>query len=380
MVNMFIKDPIFGNINLTETEEKIIEDKHMQRLRYIRQTGFVYLIYPGATHSRFEHSLGTLYITKELTKSIGVEEDAAEDLCVAGLVHDIGHASFSHSLDRLLKRYLHTSHEELGKGIIKESDIKNVISDSGLSLNRILKMLEGKERGEVITASLGSDRLDYLLRDAYYTGATYGVIDYQQLKSKIALYNGKLSIYAQGIPSAESILLARYFMFTSVYLHHTTLIAEGMFERAVEAAIDNGYLDKTLLKTLNDFEMMNTLLSDKPSAPLLNRIIERKLFKRVFYDRVPEDFSLSEKEIEEEILKYVDLDKTELIVTKIFPKDTVENTPILSRFGKKIGTLENTSLIIKGLEEANSQNKKLLIACEKRNIFILKPTYNIVLL
>jgi HD superfamily phosphohydrolase len=365
---MFVKDPIFGNISLTNTEAKIIDDKHMQRLHYIRQTSFVYLVYPGATHSRFEHSLGTMYITNEITRSVGIEGDRAEELCIAGLVHDIGHAPFSHTLDELLEKYLHTSHEEIGRRIIEKSEIKDIINESGLSVSRILKMLKGKGKGDIVTASLGSDRLDYLLRDAHYTGTSYGTIDYQQLKSKMSLYKGRLAIYAQGIPSAESILLARYFMFTSVYFHHAALIADGMFERAVELAIVDGHFDAKLLKKFNDFDMVNALLSNKSSEPLLNKILERRLFKRAFYNNIPSIVSLNKEEIEEEILKHTDLNRTEFIVKKISPKNSVEDTPILNRQGKKVDILENASPIIRGLKEANSHSTKLLVACEKRNI------------
>ena len=359
---MFIKDAIFGNIELTPIESKLLDTPEMQRLRYVKQMGLAYLVYPGATHSRFEHSLGTMHITKVIAKEMGLEEEEVEMLAVAGLLHDIGHGPFSHTSDPILKKYLHTNHEEIGKKLTTKGKIKEILEESGLNTNDIIKKLSGKLNGEIVTASLGSDRLDYLLRDAYYTGVTYGIIDYQQIKSKMVLYRHHLAVYEQGLHPAESLLLARYFMSTAVYHHHAVVIANNMLEKAVRLAIENAELDIKEYPSLRDFELITKLTSSKASNRLIARLLERKLFKRIFVGSIEAAPEINE--IENTIIKYSGLREDEFIVVKDKQKFLTEKIPVLNRNKKRLGNVEDLSPIIKNLEK---EREDLIIASDRRN-------------
>jgi len=362
---VFVKDPVFGNIALTELEAKIIDTEEMQRLRHIKQTGFAYLVYPGAMHSRFEHSLGTMYISKEVAKGIGLEDEEAELLALAGLLHDIGHGPFSHTSDNLLKKYLNTNHEEIGKKIIREGRIGEIIEKYGFSKEEVIEKLSGKSKGELVTASLGSDRLDYLLRDAHYTGAAYGVIDYQQIKSKITIYKNKLAIYEQGIAPAESLLLARYFMFTTVYYHHAVSIASQMFEKAADLALANGELEPEAYARMNDIEAFWNILHSKVSSGLAKRLLNRRLFKRIVYKDIKKG-KTNREEIEERLINKAKLKYDEFIVFEskmMFIKE--EGTPVLNRYKKKIGTIESLSSIVKTLKE--NEVTRFIIASDRKN-------------
>ncbi|MFP3278735.1 MAG: HD domain-containing protein [Candidatus Micrarchaeota archaeon] len=359
---MFIKDAIFGNIELTPIESKLLDTPEMQRLRYVKQMGLAYLVYPGATHSRFEHSLGTMHITKVIAKEMGLEKEEVEMLAVAGLLHDIGHGPFSHTSDPILKKYLHTNHEEIGKKLTTKGKIKEILEESGLNTNDIIKRLSGKLNGEIVTASLGSDRLDYLLRDAYYTGVTYGIIDYQQIKSKMVLYRHHLAVYEQGLHPAESLLLARYFMSTAVYHHHAVVIANNMLEKAVRLAIENAELDIKEYPSLRDFELITKLTSSKASNRLIARLLERKLFKRIFVGSIEAAPEINE--IENTIIKYSGLREDEFIVVKDKQKFLTEKIPVLNRNKKRLGNVEDLSPIIKNLEK---EREDLIIASDKRN-------------
>jgi len=359
---VFIKDAIFGNIELTPIESMLLDTPEMQRLRYVKQTGLAYLVYPGATHSRFEHSLGTMHITKEIAKEMDLENEEVEMLAVAGLLHDIGHGPFSHASDPIIKKYLHTNHEEIGKRLTTKGEIKEVLEENGLDVENIIKKLSGKLNGEIVTASLGSDRLDYLLRDAHYTGVTYGIVDYQQIKSKVVLYKDRLAVYEQGLRPAESLLLARYFMSTTVYHHHAVVIANSMLEKAVRLAIENAELEIKEYPSMRDFELITKLTSSKASNKLITRLLERKLFKRVFVGSIEAAPEINE--IENAIIKYSGLREDEFIVSKDMLRFVTEKIPILNRDKKKLGNVEDLSPIIKSLEKGREE---LIIASDRKN-------------
>ena len=127
----YIRDPVFGNIELSEVEARILETKEMQRLRRIKQLGNAYLVYPGATHNRFQHSLGTMEATKRLSRQLFGSE--MEALSLVGMLHDIGHAPLSHTLDSQYEQHLGKGHEQLGLDLIFGSEIWDIISGSSIS-------------------------------------------------------------------------------------------------------------------------------------------------------------------------------------------------------------------------------------------------------
>jgi HD superfamily phosphohydrolases len=134
MPGMYIRDPLFGDIHINDVAQRLIDNEWMQRLRYIKQLGFDYLVYPAANHSRFEHSLGTMKVTSDMASKIFSEDDP--ELSIAGLMHDIGHTPFSHQSEDIATKYLKKTHEEIGASIISESSIHDVISESTLSLKK----------------------------------------------------------------------------------------------------------------------------------------------------------------------------------------------------------------------------------------------------
>ncbi|MEM0149720.1 MAG: HD domain-containing protein, partial [Candidatus Micrarchaeaceae archaeon] len=290
---MYVRDPVFGNVHLNSTEKKIVETAPMQRLRHIKQLGFVYMVYPGGTHTRFEHSLGTMHVTKTIMNNLGAYE---EEAALAGMMHDIGHAPFSHSSDPELYQYLKTQHENIGEKIIRSSEIKDIISDSGLSMGKLIKYFNGYGKGEIITGAIGSDRIDYLSRDAMHTGVAYGIIDYNRISAKFGFHKGKLAVYYEGIQGAESMLIARYFMHNSVYFHHTVRIATSMYRKALDTALEEGGLSPESLYTFTDSQMQEFLLTNKASSQLMSKVINRRLFKRAYDGAMPANLKISELE------------------------------------------------------------------------------------
>ena len=228
----------------------------MQRLRYIRQLDMTYLVFPGANHTRFEHSLGTMHVTKALLSSIDEKE---REMAYAGMLHDIGHGPFSHLSEEQIKLYLNKDHEKIGEEILRNSEIKDIISDSDLSFDKVMDYFTNPSKMDIVCGTLGSDRIDYLMRDSHYTGVAYGVIDYERLKKRIVMNKGRMAVLESGVSAAESLLLARYFMHLNVYMHHTKIIASQMFRRAIGLALDSNVMDANELSMMYDEQLIERI-------------------------------------------------------------------------------------------------------------------------
>ncbi len=248
-----IADSIHGVIHLTDLEREIIDTATFQRLRYIKQLSMGHLTYPNATHTRFAHSLGVLHIMSKVTdlarETLGLEEEQIENLRLAALLHDIGHYPYSHlmeKIDKVLlmedlveskerKRKLDASHrnypghEALGETIIKnQPDILKVLK-SDEKAQRIAdlfqrKMVADQQLSKLINSSFDMDRLDYLQRDSKAAGVPYGAVDMNYLLNSLRMSpSGMLGVEEKALPAAEQFLMARYFMYRTVYYHRTTV-------------------------------------------------------------------------------------------------------------------------------------------------------------
>ncbi len=354
---MQVRDPIYGDIEFDKTELSLLDQPEMQRLRYIRQTGFAHLVYLGANHTRFEHSIGTMEATKELSKSIGKDRP---ELYYAGLLHDIGHGPFSHISEPVISKYLKKTHEQLGREIVASTGIREIISDSSASLGKVIAYFTKEDKYSIISGAIGSDRIDYLLRDSYYTGVAYGVIDYSRIKSKIAEYKGKTAIYEQGISAAESLLIARLFMFRNVYLHHTCIIAGEMFAKAAERAIEEGALDPKNFAKMRDDEALAALMNAMDSREIVERIYARRLYKRAYNGETEGSIA---KEIESELSRN-GFDSMDYIVREYKLEPFKEDIPVLDKKGNYIGKLSKISLLV-GMLANPSNTKSMLIVATK---------------
>ncbi|ASI13359.1 HD superfamily phosphohydrolase [Candidatus Mancarchaeum acidiphilum] len=360
---MNIRDSVFKDIEISELEEKIIDDPNFQRLRYVKQGGFSSLVFPSASGSRFEHSIGTMKITKDISKSVFGEED--EELSLCGMLHDIGHAPFSHQSEPIAKKYLGKSHEDLGYEIIKKSSISDIISDSTVSLNKVLEYFSGKGKGKLVTGPLGSDRIDYLLHDSYNTGVALGIIDYSRLEHNMAYVDGKPAIYRNGIVNAESFFITRYFMYESVYMHHTISIVESMFLKAADSAVEDGYIKAEEFVKMRDFEALYKL-SQYKGSDLIDRILRRDVFKRAFYEDIGQaKFDESQLSKLNEYLESNGIPYNSYISKLISFSGADDDIIIVGKGNEKIGKLSEYSYIFNTLSKLLRERKILLVASDK---------------
>ncbi len=277
-----IRDPIHDYIELDELALALIDTPQVQRLRRIRQLGFSNLVYPGANHTRFEHSLGVYHLTGHLIEQ--VDEKEQKELMAAALLHDIGHGPFSHATEELIERYTRRCHDDVEE-LLKKGEISDVLKDHSLSPSSIAKHIRGDTYpGQIINSEIDVDRMDYLVRDAHYTGVAFGLIDHVRLIHELRFNENKLVLNIGGLQAAESLLVSRFLMHPTVYFHHVSRIAESMCVHAAEYLIENESLSPLMLKRMDDsallIEMKN---AGGYVADIANRLNERRLFKRALY-------------------------------------------------------------------------------------------------
>ena len=330
-----IRDPIHVFIRLDSDERKVLDSPPFQRLRHIHQLALTYLVYPGATHKRFEHSLGVMELASRIFDVVTDPENIYQQfpsvrdiipihrqfnhlrwkrtLRLAALCHDLGHLPFSHASEALLPQGW--DHERMTMEIILSEQMADIWKDIGVQPKDVAKLAIGPKKSkdymdielnewesilsEIITGDVfGADRMDYLLRDSYHAGVAYGKFDHYRLIDTMRILPKEgadgsqepvLGVEEGGLESAEALLLARYFMFSQIYFHPVRLIydehlsdflklwlGEGMFSTEYE-----GHLKNT------DNEVISGMISiagDKshPAHAHAERIVRRRHFKSIY--------------------------------------------------------------------------------------------------
>jgi len=239
-----INDPVFGFINIpNDFLYDIIQHRYFQRLHRIKQLGVASVVYPGAQHTRFQHSLGAMHLTSEAIKELRskgheISQDEANGVMAAILLHDIGHAPYSHVLESTIIQGVR--HEKISEILMKKMN-EEMNGALNLAIEIFQDRYHKKFLHQLVSSQLDMDRLDYLCRDSFFTGVVEGVIGSARIIKMLNVADDKLVIEKKGIHSIENYLMARRFMYWQVYLHKTSIAAEIMlikiFERAKEVAL-----------------------------------------------------------------------------------------------------------------------------------------------
>ncbi|GIR27752.1 MAG: hypothetical protein CM15mP42_07020 [Methanobacteriota archaeon] len=274
-----VRDSIHDYIDLDSLESSLVDTRPYQRLRWIKQLGSANLVYPGANHTRLEHSIGVSHLAKQMALQSDVPGDELHLVSIAGLLHDLGHSPYSHLADELP---FGKDHVDITQDIIKESQISDIFNDEGIDSREICNLIKGEHRyGSLISGDIDADRLDYLMRDSHYTGVKTGV-DTGRLVTKMSITNGELVIGESGLPVVETFLTSRSVMFPTVYFHPFSRGAELMLARATKAAILSGYFSYESFVSYTDHKFLSELDSAGGiSKSLVNDFENRKITKRV---------------------------------------------------------------------------------------------------
>jgi HD superfamily phosphohydrolase len=299
-----IKDPVHGYVYITQEEKTIIDSYPVQRLHRLRQLAGAEYVYPGANHTRFEHSVGVMYLAGMVISnpniSQHVNEDETEIIRIAALLHDVGHGPFSHVFEYLLTKNLDKTHEDLTTWIIQKSELSDIIKKAGYSPQEIGELAVGKLHkpkkaflDQIISSTVDVDKQDFIVRDTYHTGAEYGYIDIFRLIYTLDVLGENLAVEIGALSALESLLIARIESFKSIYFHRVGRAAQIMLAMAMDKA--NEELGLTRFKTpeqylaMDDYTVYTMLKNCKKSKNIINDLENRRMLKcayeKTFYEK-----------------------------------------------------------------------------------------------
>ena len=411
-----IHDSVHGSISVDGVFLDLIQTAEFQRLHDIKQLALAYLVFPGAHQTRLEHSLGTYHIAGRMCDSLELDEDEAMKIRCAALLHDVGHAPFSHTLEWFLRDQFGFTHDELtariitGKESIIPSDeskslkgvptIPEILKDYGLDPKEIAGLIggSGSHRDpeqtlllakkshfngknypfQMIQGPVDCDQIDFLIRDSHYTGVAHGVIDLDRLLQTLDTHNGDLVVEYRGVPAVEGMLVARALMYTSVYLHKTVRIAELMLAKAAE---NLNRADIDAARKQNDSGFLAVLRDhDASSRRIVTSLKYRRLYKSAFLWKMSElderQLALLAKlcsyrekvKVEESICEragipadsvVIDVPGEEIVTSE--PRMSSVNIGILEE--KKVRPLSRVSPLASALQLRKVQDWGLRVAC-----------------
>lgn len=285
-----INDPVHGFIKIpSELIFDLFETPIYQRLRRIKQLGLTYYVYPGATHTRFQHALGAVHLMTQAIaslrqKNIEITEEEEEGAYIAILLHDIGHGPFSHALENSLIHDI--SHEDLSSILMHRLN-KEMNNRLDLGIQIFNNQYKKQFLHQLVSSQLDMDRMDYLKRDSFFTGVTEGHIGTDRIIKMLDVVDDKLSVEAKGIYSIEKFLIARRLMYWQVYYHKTVIASEFILVKTLQKASELALSGEKIFST-----------------PALSYFLDNHISK--------EQFNQNPDEV---IEKFLELDDTDILVS-----------------------------------------------------------------
>lgn len=298
-----VRDPVWQNIELSPGLVRLAQTAPFQRLRDIRQLGPVYLVYPGATHTRLNHSLGVMHLAGRMIAAIAerspewrIEAEEVRAFLAATMLHDLGHYPNAHSLKDLAV----AGHETLTAELVQEGEVARTLRDHVRAAPELVAAIIDVDRTHpapslpflraLLAGVLDPDRLDYLSRDAFFCGVPYGIQDVDFVIGEMRRSAcGRVAITEQGTLAVESLLFSRYLMYRAVYWHRTVRIATAMIKRAVLLGMRDGRIRRSELYGLTDSGFLRLLHAGRhPAFVLVGAVHARRLHRqalRIRYDR-----------------------------------------------------------------------------------------------
>jgi HD superfamily phosphohydrolase len=338
-----IKDPVHGYVYITEAEKQIIDSFPVQRLRRLRQLAGAEYVYPAANHTRFEHSVGVMHLAGLMAEnpylSRHFNDNEYQLIRIAALLHDVGHGPFSHIFEHLLVKFLDKTHEDINTWIVQKSELKDIINKLGFNVDQVAKLSVGwlhkPKRAfmdQIIRSAVDVDKLDFVVRDTYHTGAQYGYVDVFRLIQTLDVMDQNLAVDVGALSALESFILARIESFKSIYFHRVGRAVQLMLAMAMEEVKDElGLVDfKTAEEYLSqdDYTVWTMLKKSKKSRKTIENLERRRLLKcaydRTFYVRDQTVSNLfSHEEIRNQLRDQI-ADKA-----RVKPRDVVIDVPTL---------------------------------------------------
>ena len=293
-----IFDPVHGPIAFDGPALALIGTPEFQRLWGIRQTGFAHLVFPGANHTRLEHSLGAYWVAEQMSARLGLSSGDSRRVALGALLHDLGHGPFSHTLDAPMVEVLGRPHEALSRERIEGTDpdwpaesveVPRVLERFGFEPRSVANLIDPAHPGReprllraILHGAIDADRIDYLQRDAYYTGVAHGAIDAVRLLDTMRPDRGHIRFAEKGRSAVEGFLVGRALMYSTVYFHKTVRSAEMMAQAAVERLPGYPASARGLFHIADGELLVRLREAGGLSARLAQGLLERRLYKRAY--------------------------------------------------------------------------------------------------
>jgi HD superfamily phosphohydrolase len=330
-----INDPIHGFIVLPAMFAPILDSEPMQRLSRVRQLAGANYVFPGANHTRFEHSIGVAALAQRVIDSlqkirnIPFSEEEIQEGMIAALCHDLGHGPFSHNFESILVNRLNKDHEDFTHWIIMKSELGEILDKIGVNKSHVADLAVGRGYGinstagllsQIISSAVNVDSMDYLIRDNYHCGTRSGSIDINRLILAMdQIEEGFLGIDIRSLIAIEGFLLARINSFRTIYFHKTCRAAQLMMTLAMEQAIDE--VPFTKYKTPEDFiqwddyTLWTALVQNKKSAETMNKLRHRDLLKMCYETQIAIDCDIpNSAELHELLVKKSGLQSSDIFI------------------------------------------------------------------
>ena len=290
-----VKDPLWGNIAMNESLKALLEVREVQKLARIKQNGPTYHIYPGSVHTRLDHSIGVYHLSRMMILSLATKNENLPltregilSFLTAGLLHDIGHFPYAHSLKELSIR----EHEEIaGDLILTNHDLFSAIKITGASPEMTAAIIDkgiNDERDEVglyrmiLSGPLDPDKLDYLSRDAYFSGVPYGTQNTDYIIKSLDYRNGMIVLEEDALVSIEHVLFSKYLMYKTIYWHKGVRSATSMIKKAILSALRDKVIsyEDLYYKDDSEFALMREKYSDYEPFCLISRVEHNRLLEK----------------------------------------------------------------------------------------------------
>ena len=421
----YVHDPIHGSIMIDGMFMDLVGRHEIQRLHSIKQLGLGNMVFPGANHTRFEHSLGVYHLAGRMCEALELNKEDTLALKTAGFLHDICHPPFSHTLEELMERITGKDHMDLARELIcgdmpmcmdRDRDlfggaepIAAILENNGVSAKEVCDLIaypvselggispsqstldieggpakqsffDSKDYAhQIIHGPVDADQMDYLMRDAHYTGVDHGAIDIDRLLTQMILFNGKMALDKGGIVAAEGLMVSRALMYSSVYYHKTVRIVEMMLTKAVEAAMEKGE-DFSEIYLMNDVDLLSRLNTAGGVASKLSRdVMFRRLYKKsyILYSNNLTDEDKVEltkyvgyekrKALENDIANNAGLDKSQVIVdipskSTLLSSVKIGKTDVQILDGNKLRSITTFSPLAKSLQNRSIFDWSIMIS------------------
>jgi HD superfamily phosphohydrolase len=417
-----IHDSVHGSVKVEGFFVDIMHRPEVQRLHGVHQLGLAYLVFPGAHHTRMEHSLGTYYLAGRMANALGLKKEEKETVQTAAFLHDIGHSPYSHTLEAVLEHRTGMTHTDVGSAMIN-GDLRvwndaeaEVVGDIGtiaellqhqgidpelvadiivspidpIPSNQSTFSMDGEQGHfnenrylrQMIHGPVDVDQMDYLMRDSHYTGVAHGTIDIDRLLDTMMLHNGDVTIRKNGLVAVEGLMVARSLMYTSVYYHKTVRIAEMMMCKAVEHASDRVMED---VHRDTDASLQEKLLADGGHARRIMAMLKyRHLYKKAFTltiadldeDQMNELSKLTDYEKrrvkEQEIAERANLDEADIILDMpskelLLTEPRIGKTEVPIWSDDRVRSLSKYSPLAKAIQMRGIHDWAIMVSCPEKH-------------